>query len=95
MYEAKLSHTDEAVRLAEQAAEFGPELAGVVYRRAVVLALVGESEQSLEVLAEAFRKGYSREIARADGDLEAIRELSEFRELVAASVATNPRGGSR
>ncbi len=94
MYEAKLGRRDQAVRLAEEAAGFGPEMAGVVYRRAVVLALFGEIDQSLEVLADALRKGYSRHLASADEDLQPLHELPGFQELIADSVPTTSEGES-
>ena len=47
-----------------------------------MLALLGEIDRSLEVLADALHKGYSRDLASADEDLQALHELPEFQQLI-------------
>jgi serine/threonine-protein kinase len=81
--EAKLGRRAAALRHAAEALVLSPDDREVLYKQAVVFAQVGESTAAIDTLRRAFERGYERRLARADDDLQALRELASFRQLTA------------
>jgi tetratricopeptide (TPR) repeat protein len=84
VYEAKIGRRSDAERHANAAVAINPVGPEVLYRRAVVLALNGDTSRALEALKEAISKGYSKQRAGDDDDLASMRSLPDFQALVAA-----------
>jgi eukaryotic-like serine/threonine-protein kinase len=57
----------------------------VVFAAAIVYAITGETEQSLSYLAEALRGGYSRNEIAGEPELQKLRDLPQYRELMKES----------
>ena len=93
VYEAKFGSHADAARHANEAASLSPQMADVLYRKAVVLALIHRPADSLVVLDEAFARGYSRHTARSDEDLAPLRTRPEFRVLLADASTDPAKGG--
>ena len=77
VYAAKLGLGEEAVQYAEEAFKLSPENGTVLYKRAVVHALLGETQAAVNWLDRALQKGYSPSSAASDDDLRAIRALPQ------------------
>jgi Flp pilus assembly protein TadD len=73
LYEAKLGRRDTAERNADSAAALSPSNPQVLYNKAVVLALTGQSEAASKTLKDAFAHGASVSVAKEDDDLQSIR----------------------
>jgi serine/threonine protein kinase/tetratricopeptide (TPR) repeat protein len=82
VYEAKLGQASEAKRHAQRALEVAPTSGGVLYRNAVVHALVGETKTALDFLESAIREGYSGSFAAKDDDLNTLRLAPRYQRLV-------------
>jgi hypothetical protein len=54
----------------------------VLYHAAVVRTLNGDVERALTLLEQALKNGYSSAIARRDRDLDGIRQLTRFHQMV-------------
>ena len=89
--EAKLGRADAAVRRIGQAVVLAPDNRDVRHKEAAVFALLAEPQRALAALRNAIDKGLEPELARTDDDLRSLRDVPEFRQMVAAS---NPRGQS-
>ncbi len=85
VYYAKAAAPAEAERYASRAVQMNPASPEVLYRRAVVLALIGQSDAAIGQLSEAIEKGYAVHLAREDDDLASLRPLRAFQLLLAAS----------
>lgn len=79
---AKLGRTDEAHKIIERALKIEPHNTTVIYRRATVYALTGETELALESLGEALALGYSCSEARHDPNFESLRQHELFNSLI-------------
>jgi tetratricopeptide (TPR) repeat protein len=91
--EAKLGRTNDALRHAEESVALAPEMADVVYSKAVVLTLAGQTSKGLAVLEQALARGYSRAQAREDANLEPLRSRAEFQQLVGDTQKASLKGG--
>jgi len=77
VYAAKLGLGEEAVQYAEEAFKLSPDDGNVLYKRAVVHALLGQTHAAVNWLDRALQKGYSPSRAASDDDLGAIRALPQ------------------
>jgi tetratricopeptide (TPR) repeat protein/TolB-like protein len=75
---AKLGRHAEAQALAARASTLAPRSGSVLYKKGVVLALADRTSEALAVLKIAFDFGASRDLARDDDDLAALRSLPAF-----------------
>jgi hypothetical protein len=82
VYEAKAWRKAEAIRHVEAAVAQSPGDVEVLYKRAVVYALVGREADAARSLEVALAKGYSRALVRSDDDLSAIVRLPRMQELL-------------
>jgi hypothetical protein len=82
VYEAKLGHRRDARRYIDAAISINPESAEVLYRRAVVHALGGQTADAMSALSRAISSGYSKAFAAEDDDLTALKAVPEFRKLM-------------
>ncbi len=78
---AKLGRKQEAIDTIERAVSFEPRSIDLMYLRAVVYALTGETREAAESLSRALAHGYSRSEASRDPDLEMLRESPEYKPL--------------
>ena len=83
VYTAKLRRFADAERHIERALTLNPASPDVLYRRAVVSALAGDTANAIKALSDAVSKGYAREQVRDDDDLASLRGLPEFQSLIA------------
>lgn len=91
VYEAKLGRHDEAEQHAAQAVASLPESGAVHFRQAVVYALAGASDRALASLTGAMARGYSASVARSDHDLDALRQLPQFEQIVGPAAGEAAR----
>ena len=94
VYEAKLGRRADAVEHSRAAVDIGGEMADVLYRRAVVLALVGHLDESAEALRRAVAAGSSRAQAASDEDLARVLARPEFQQM-AGDATLVPKGGMK
>ena len=74
---------DRALEAFKKMAEFHPDNASIYYNVAAVYALQNNGEESILWLKKAIDKGYQNwEFIKTDKDLENIRDLAGYRELV-------------
>jgi tetratricopeptide (TPR) repeat protein len=85
VYEAKIGRRGDAERHANAAVAINPAGPEVLYRRAVVLALNGDTTRALEAATEAISRGYSKQLALDDDDLASLRPLPGFQTLMMAA----------
>jgi tetratricopeptide (TPR) repeat protein/TolB-like protein len=78
---AKLGRHQEAIKTIERAASLEPRNTDLMYQRAVVYALTGETRAAANSLSRALAHGYSRSEAERDPDLEKLRESAEYKAL--------------
>lgn len=83
--QAKLNRKVEAVETIERAARLEPHNTTLMYEKAVVYSLAGDAQKAIEELARALSHGYSRSEAERDPDLGSLRDLEEYRLLMASS----------
>jgi serine/threonine-protein kinase len=82
VFDAKLGDLAQALQHIRRAVELAPDENTVLYKRAVVHALLRQRQEAVEWLRQAIDKGYSRARAIADPDLESIRTLPEVAALL-------------
>jgi serine/threonine-protein kinase len=82
VFEAKLGQSSQALQDVRRAVALAPDDNAVLYKRAVVHALLRERDDAVEWLGRAIDKGYSRARAREDLDLESIRRLPRVEALL-------------
>jgi tetratricopeptide (TPR) repeat protein len=95
VYEAKLGRGEEALGHADRAVSLEGKVPDVLYRRAVVLALIGRPDAAVPALNEAVSHGSSRAVAGSDEDLAVLRSRPEFRQLVGDTNLVPETGGSK
>ena len=80
---ARLASRDEARRHVERAIEMSPKDGYVALRAACAYAVIGDTEAALEQLRRARDRGYHiQPDLRDNPDLDSVRELDAFDELV-------------
>ena len=80
----RLGEPEQGKVWAEKALEIDPTDAGVRYNVACLFALEGESERAIDCLEEAIAAGFgNRDWISQDPDLEALRGIPRFEQLVA------------
>jgi serine/threonine-protein kinase len=89
--EAKLGRVDAAVRHAAEAVVLAPDNRDVLYRHAVVLALVDRPDAAVAALERAMNRGVEPRMANADDDLASLRRLPAFQKLVTSQQAAPKR----
>jgi tetratricopeptide (TPR) repeat protein/TolB-like protein len=86
VYHAKLGEAAAAAAAAEKAMGLAPTTADVLYNSAVARALCREAAAAAGLLERAFDAGYSRELARDDDDLAALRREPGVERLLSAGI---------
>jgi tetratricopeptide (TPR) repeat protein len=81
--EAKLDRRTASARHIAEALRLSPNDAPVLYRDAVIHTYFGEQAEAVASLKAALSRGYSVAMARRDNDLVPLRNLPEYRALVA------------
>lgn len=81
--EAKLGRSKEALRHVSDAVSEAPDDAQVLYRKAVVNALLGNSDDAISSLKVALAHGYSASEIEKDDDLNSLKTLPAYRRLMA------------
>jgi serine/threonine protein kinase/tetratricopeptide (TPR) repeat protein len=79
--QAKLKRRDQALKTIENAIALEPHDTTLMYLRAVVYALTGDSDTALSHLGLALSHGYSRSEAQRDPDLESLRNRPGYKTL--------------
>jgi serine/threonine-protein kinase len=82
LFEAKLERHTEARRHLAAAIDLRPNDPDVLYRKAVVYMLSGETVEAMSALEAALKHGFSPDLARRDADLAPLRALPAFRTLL-------------
>lgn len=78
-----LGQKEKAIEFMNKMIDNDPENAGNYYNAACLHSRMGELEKSIEFLQTAFEKGYRRFAhLEMDDDLNAIRELPKYKELI-------------
>jgi TolB-like protein/Flp pilus assembly protein TadD len=80
-YQAKTGKRDMALSYVDRALALAPNDMNVTYYSATAMAELGESERSFDMLEQALSLGYPWNMANADGNLKALRELPRYAEL--------------
>jgi tetratricopeptide (TPR) repeat protein len=89
LYYAKKGDTAHAMEFIQHALSIQPQNIALVYIQAVVYCLADRKADSLRVLREALRKGYSVEEAKSDPELGSLQASPEFTKLVAEFSKSN------
>jgi serine/threonine protein kinase/tetratricopeptide (TPR) repeat protein len=89
LYYAKKGDTAHAMEFIQHALSIEPQNIALVYVQAVVYCLADRKADSLRVLREALRKGYSVEEAKSDPELGSLQDSPEFTKLVAEFSKSN------
>jgi tetratricopeptide (TPR) repeat protein len=82
VYQAKLGLRGDAERRINQAIVMTPMDPEVLFRRAAVLALLGEIQRAMDAVSSAVANGYSVDLVKQDDDLSPLRGLPAFQALV-------------
>jgi tetratricopeptide (TPR) repeat protein/TolB-like protein len=82
LYQAKLGRLQEAKRNVEEALKLAPDDKDVLYSKAVVHCLTGETELAIAALRSALEHGYSRFDMKKDDDLSLLRPLPAYNKLL-------------
>ena len=83
--EAKLGREDAAIRRIAEAVVLAPDNRDVRHKEAAVFALLQDHPRALAALRSALEKGLEPQQALMDDDLRSLRDVPEFRQMVAAS----------
>ena len=81
LYHAKKGDSADALNFIRHARSIEPENVSLLYTQAVVYCLADRRRESLDILDEAFQKGYSLEEAKKDPELGELQKLPEFAQL--------------
>ena len=82
LYYAKKGDSKHASEFIRHARSIEPEDISLLYAQAVVDCLAGRTAESLSALGDALQKGYSLEEIENDPELNDLRKLPEFGQLV-------------
>jgi serine/threonine protein kinase/tetratricopeptide (TPR) repeat protein len=82
LYYAKKGDAVRGREFARRARSLDPKDVQILYQSAVAAALGGDKRESLDLLAQAIQKGYSRMEAANDRDLNSISADPEFKKLI-------------
>jgi tetratricopeptide (TPR) repeat protein/tRNA A-37 threonylcarbamoyl transferase component Bud32 len=82
LYEAKLERHTDARRHLAAAIDLRPNDPDVLYRKAVVYMLSGETVEAMSALEAALKHGFSPDLARRDADLAPLRALPAYKKLL-------------
>ena len=91
VYEAKLGRHADARRHLAAAIALRPSDPGVLYRKAVVHVLMGETAAGMSALDDALKHGFSPDLARNDADLAPLRTLPTYKSFLPDSLNTTRR----
>jgi len=80
--QAKLGQAQDALSSIDKATTLEPRNTTLMYYRAVVHSLIGDTEKGLEHLEQALAHGYSRPEAERDPDLEALRTSAQYNAIL-------------
>jgi len=83
LYYAKKGMPTQALSFIQRARSINGEDVDLVYTEAVVEALANHPDKTLELLREAFKRGYAVQEARSDPELDKLRSQPEFEKLLA------------
>jgi serine/threonine-protein kinase len=89
LYYAKKGDTAHAMEFIQHALSIQSQNIALVYIQAVVYCLADRKADSLRVLREALRKGYSVEEAKSDPELSSLQGSPEFAKLVTEFSKSN------
>jgi tetratricopeptide (TPR) repeat protein len=89
--ESKLGRPADARRHLAAAVALRPNDPGVLYRKAVVHVLMGETAAGVSALDDALKHGFSPDLARNDADLAPLRSLPAYKSLLPDSLNTTRR----
>jgi serine/threonine-protein kinase len=82
LFEAKLERHTEARRHLAAAIDLRPTDPDVLYRKAVIYMLSGETVEAMSALEAALKHGFSPDLARRDADLAPLRALPAYKSLL-------------
>ena len=82
LFEAKLERHTEARRHLAAAIDLRPSDPDVLYRKAVVYMLSGDTVEAMSALEAALKHGFSPDLARRDADLAPLRPLPPYKSLL-------------
>jgi serine/threonine-protein kinase len=82
-YYAKKGEAVQALDFMRRARALSPANIDMIYDQAQVFAITGRSAEALKALREALQKGYSVEQIKSDPELTTLRDLPEFKKLIA------------
>jgi len=85
MYYAKSGTTEKARQLIGQALTAAPKNVDILGKAIEVYAAVGDRQKALQYLKSAVEAGYSRQEIEANPELTTLREMREYREIMAAA----------
>ena len=78
-----LGRDNEALEWMEKIIENNPNDDGVYYDKACLLARMGQAEDAIKALEEAFKKGFRRFAhLEHDNDMDSLRNLAEYKALI-------------
>jgi tetratricopeptide (TPR) repeat protein len=83
-YDARLGRPDEALRHATAAAALSRDDSGVLYRLAVVHAVLGQPADAVAWLDRALQAGYDPKRALDDAEIDSIKPLPRVKEMLRA-----------
>jgi len=82
LYYAKKGDSAHGLEFIRHARSIEPENISLLYTQAVVYCLADRKAESLSILDEALKKGYSLEEIKKDPELSALQNLPQFGQLV-------------
>ena len=90
VYYAKKGDSHNALQYIQQARTISPDEVYLIYSEAVVKALGDKPEDAFKPLRLAFEKGYPPQEAWNDPELQKLRTLPQFSQLVNEFTKKNP-----
>jgi tetratricopeptide (TPR) repeat protein len=83
--EAKLGRRGDAERHISRAMVINPANPEILFQRAAVSSLLGETTAALEAVSEAVARGFGVDLVRDDDDLAPLRSMPAFQALIASA----------